>query len=100
MQNRVSGFSARRALAARVSVGVTALGAVKTVAHHADPFASAWCRTRTGGEVDIPMLAKVGGEWLFMGHCWGCYATLLGALALLAALHSSAGVQAHGAIPV
>lgn len=48
-------------------------------ANAADPFALAWCRT-PGSEAALP--AQRGGEWLLMGHCWGCYVAAAGAAML------------------
>ena len=62
---------------ALAGAGILGAGLVKMQQHmsSADPFAAYWCRT-PGSE---GALVKSGGEWLILGHCWGCYAAAAGA---------------------
>ncbi len=72
-------------------LGAVGAGAMKIRQHMAvgDPFAAYWCRT-SGAD---GALSSAGGEWLALGHCWGCYSMVIGTallgLAAWRALHRS-----------
>lgn len=74
----------RQTLFALPAFGLMVMGLFKAWQHQvagtADPFAAAWCRS--------PLAAEQGADMLLLGHCWGCYATAVGALMLLFSLFS------------
>lgn len=65
---------------ALAGLGMFGAGALKLRQHmaSADPFAAYWCRTPGADGA----LGGAGGEWLALGHCWGCYAMAIGAAML------------------
>lgn len=69
---------------ALAGAGALGAGLVKMRQHmaSADPFAAYWCRTP--GSEDA-LTGGGAGEWLLLGHCWGCYVAAIGAAMLIMA---------------
>jgi hypothetical protein len=72
-------------------------GALKALDHWSDPFVQAWCRPAMGSDGMPLLFAMVGGEPLFLGHCWGCYAAALGAAMVAVAVWRGVGHPARAA---
>ena len=76
-------------------IGLVITGGLKSLTHNqtTDPFKAFWCHSSE-------LASTAGGEFHLLGHCWGCYAAVLGAAlitmcALTAAPQALQSVQAR-----